>query len=77
MRITKEALARRWAITTILGACVFAVLAWSDFRLKALSGYGTADLQGFYTAVQYRPPSCTGPRFMRYVPASTGAWIIC
>jgi hypothetical protein len=37
-----------------LGATVFAVLAWSDLRLKSLSGYGTLDLQGFSTAQQYR-----------------------
>jgi len=47
MRITKQILVRRWAITTILAGCVFAVLAWSDLRLKTLSGFGTADLQGF------------------------------
>jgi hypothetical protein len=31
-----------------------AVLAWSDLRLKSLSGYGTADLQSFSTAAEYR-----------------------
>jgi hypothetical protein len=54
MRITKQTLNRRWAITTVLGLAVFAVLAVSDLRLKALSGYGTADLQGFSTALQYQ-----------------------
>jgi len=54
MRITKQILVRRWAITTILAGCVFAVQAWSDLRLKTLSGFGTADLQGFATAAQYR-----------------------
>lgn len=54
MRITKQTLTRRWAITTVLGMVVFAVLALSDLRLKALSGYGTADLQGFSTALQYQ-----------------------
>src|SRR5439155_13842675 len=54
MRITKQSLPRRWAITSLLGAVVFAVLAWSDLRLKSLSGYGTADLQGISTAAQYR-----------------------
>jgi hypothetical protein len=53
MRITKQALERRWALTSLLGLCVFAVLLWSDLRLKALSGYGTADLQRFATAEQY------------------------
>ena len=32
---------------------VFAVLAVSDLRLEALSGFGTADLQRFSTAQQY------------------------
>ena len=54
MRITKQVLARRWAISSVLAALVFAILAWSDLRLKSLSGFGTADLQGFATADQYR-----------------------
>jgi hypothetical protein len=54
MRITKQTLVRRWAVTTVLAAIVFAVLAWSDLRLKALSGFGTADLQDFSTVAQYR-----------------------
>ncbi len=54
MRITKQILVRRWTLTTVLAGIVFAVLAWSDLRLKALSGFGTADLQGFSTAAQYR-----------------------
>ena len=54
MRITKQSLARRWALTSLLAAILFAVLAWSDLRLKSLSGYGTADLQSFSTAAQYR-----------------------
>ena len=53
MRITKQILVRRWALTTILAAAVFAVLAVSDLRLEALSGFGTADLQRFSTAQQY------------------------
>lgn len=53
MRITKQALVRRWAFFTIAAIIVFAVLAWLDYRLKALSGAGTSDLQGFNTAVQY------------------------
>ena len=37
------------------------MLAWSDYRLKALSGVGTADLQGFNTARRsIAGPSCTG-----------------
>jgi hypothetical protein len=54
MRITKQALVRRWIISTILAALIFAVLAWSDFRLKTLSGVSVADLQNFGTAAQYR-----------------------
>ena len=54
MRITKQALVRRWTLSTAAALIVFAVLAWSDWRLKALSGVGTADLQGFNTASEYR-----------------------
>jgi len=54
MRITNQVLVRRWALSTLAAAAVFTVLAWSDMRLKALSGYGTADLQNFSTAAQYR-----------------------
>ena len=54
MRITKQVLTRRWLVSTLLAALVFAVLAWSDLRLKSLSGFSTSDLQGFSTADQYR-----------------------
>ncbi|HVW75357.1 MAG TPA: hypothetical protein VHC39_17085 [Rhizomicrobium sp.] len=54
MRITKQALVRRWAFFTSAAIVVFAVLAWLDWRLKALSGASTSDLQGFNTAIQYR-----------------------
>jgi hypothetical protein len=54
MRITKQSLTRRWVLTSLMAAILFAVLAWSDLQLKSLSGYGTADLQGFSTAAQYR-----------------------
>ena len=47
MRITKQLLVRRWAISTLLTLLVFAVLAALDLRLEALSGFGTADLQRF------------------------------
>jgi hypothetical protein len=30
MRITKQVLVRRWALSTLAAAAVFAVLAWSD-----------------------------------------------
>jgi hypothetical protein len=54
MRITKHVLVRRWTLSMVLAAIVFAVLAWSDLQLKSLSGYGTGDLEGFSTASQYR-----------------------
>ena len=53
MRITKKLLVRRWAVSTLLAILVFAVLAASDLRLEALSGFGTAELQRFSTAQQY------------------------
>ena len=53
MRITKQALVRRWELCTVAAAIVFAAVAWSDYRLKVLSGASTLDLQGFNTAVQY------------------------
>ena len=54
MRITKQVLTYRWLVSTLLAALVFAVLTWSELRLKSLSGFGTSDLQGFSTADQYR-----------------------
>lgn len=54
MRITKQVLTFRWAVSSVLAALVFAVLTWSDMHLKSQSGFGTADLQGFATADQYR-----------------------
>jgi len=54
MRITKQALVRRWTLSTLAAIIVFVVLAWSDWRLKQLSGASTSDLQGFNTAIQYR-----------------------
>jgi hypothetical protein len=54
MRITRQMLVRRWAITSISAALVFAVLLALDLRLKALSGFGTADLQTYSTANEYR-----------------------
>ena len=53
MRITKQLLVRRWAVSTLLAILVFAVLAASDLRLETLSGFGTAELQRFSTAQQY------------------------
>ena len=54
MRITKESLNRRWMLASVAAALVLAVLAWLDFRLKSLSGFGTQDLQGLATAQDYR-----------------------
>lgn len=54
MRISKEKLGRYWLLASLLAAAVFAILAWLDFRLKSLSGFGTVDLQGFSTAQEYR-----------------------
>ena len=54
MRITKAALNRRWAISTGLAVAVFAALSMLDVSLRALSGLGTADLQGFALGAQYR-----------------------
>jgi hypothetical protein len=54
MRIAKAALERRWAISSGLAVAAFAVLVVLDSRLRVLSGFGTADLQGFTTAAEYR-----------------------
>ena len=54
MRITKQTLFNRWAITTVLAIALFAILAALDLRLAARSGVGTADLQSFYSAAQYK-----------------------
>lgn len=54
MRITKQVLTRRWAISSVLSALVFAIVAWMDLQLKSRSGFGVADLQGYATAGQYR-----------------------
>lgn len=72
MRITKQVLTRRWAISSDLAALVFAVLAWSDLRLKSLSGFGTADLQGFATADQYRQAFMVWPS--RYAARAGFDW---
>jgi hypothetical protein len=72
MRITKQVLSRRWAIFSLLAALVFAVLAWSDLRLKSLSGFGTADLQGFATADQYRQAFLVWPS--RYAVRAGFIW---
>jgi DMSO/TMAO reductase YedYZ heme-binding membrane subunit len=63
MRISKQSLVFRWAVTAVLGGIVCAILSWSDLRLKALSGFGTADLQSFSTAAQYRQAFALWPSF--------------
>ncbi len=72
MRITKQVLAYRWAVSSVLAALVYAVLAWSDMRLKSLSGFGTADLQGFATADQYRQAFLVWPS--RYAMRAGFGW---
>lgn len=54
MRISKASLLSRWAWSTGLAVCVFAVLWVLDLRLKALAGVGTADIQAFSAAAQFR-----------------------
>jgi hypothetical protein len=54
MRITKAALNRRWEISLLLAVPAFAILAVLDLNLRARSGLGAADLQGFALAAQYR-----------------------
>jgi hypothetical protein len=54
MRIAKATLWSRWAWSSGLGLGVFAILALLDYRLKALTGVGTADLAGFSSAVQFQ-----------------------
>lgn len=53
MRIAKATLNRRWLVSTVLALGVFAVMATLDARLKALSGAGIADLQGFTLQAQF------------------------
>jgi hypothetical protein len=72
MRITKQALHTRWALLTLAALIVFAVLAWWDLRLAALSGYGTADLQNFSTAAQYRAAFLVWPS--RYAVRAGFGW---
>jgi len=54
MRISKAALMSRWAWSTALAGLVFAILFALDLRLKARAGVGTADIQAFTTAAQFR-----------------------
>ena len=45
MRITKQALVRRWALCTIAAILVFAVLAWLDAK----------GMEGSYAAIFTQP----------------------
>ena len=45
MKIGRKTLQRRWAITTVAALAVFAVLVLIDLKLRAVTGYGTRDLQ--------------------------------
>ena len=54
MRIAKATLMTSWMRLGVLAALVFAVLAYLDYRLKALSGVSTADLSGFSSRIQFQ-----------------------
>ena len=72
MRITKQSLVNRWAITTILAIGLFAILAVLDLRLETLSGFGTSDLQSFYSATQYNAAFMVWPS--RYAARAGFNW---
>lgn len=72
MRITKQTLVNRWAITTLLAILLFALLAVLDLRLEALSGFGTSDLQSFYSATQYNAAFMVWPS--RYAARAGFNW---
>jgi hypothetical protein len=72
MKITKQALERHWALATLSAGLVFAILYWLDQQLKARSGYGTADLQGFSTAAQYNAAFMVWPS--RYAARAGFLW---
>src|ERR1700742_4128728 len=54
MRIAKATLTSRWAWSSGLAVGVFAVLAFLDYRLKALTGVDTADLSSFSSWAQFQ-----------------------
>ena len=54
MRIAKSTLWSRWAWSSGLALGVFAVLAALDYRLKVLTGAGTADLSSFSSWAQFQ-----------------------
>jgi hypothetical protein len=54
MRIAKATLWSRWAWSSGLAIGVFAILALLDYRLKALTGVGTADLASLSGAAQFQ-----------------------
>ena len=53
MRISRNTLTRNWLWSVLAAIAVGAVLGGLDARLKALTGAGTGDLQGFATAAQF------------------------
>jgi hypothetical protein len=54
MRIAKASLMTSWIRLSALAILVFAILAYLDYRLKALSGVCTADLAGFDSKLQFQ-----------------------
>lgn len=71
MRITKQALIRRWALASLAAAGVLAVVAGFDHSLKQ-SGFSTSDLQGYATAAQYQAAFMVWPS--RYAVRAGFAW---
>ena len=49
-----SSLIRLWGWTTVLAIVAFAILAIADRKLKADTGFGTADLQGAQTAMDFK-----------------------
>ncbi len=54
MRIARATLMKSWTRFSVLAALVFAVLAYLDYRLKALAGVNTADMGGFSSKVEFQ-----------------------
>ena len=49
MQLSRKSLNARWAWTSAAAVVVLGVLAFADARLRAKTGFGTADLQGVST----------------------------
>jgi hypothetical protein len=54
MRIAKATLVKSWIWSSGLAMGVFAVLAFLDYRLKAMSGVNTGDLSSFSNWAQFQ-----------------------